>query len=215
MRPTRVVALVIGCLMLLPGIGLLFAGGALGIGYAAGRNDAGYFEAALTDLQHPDRGHHRRDPGPDHRSADPDLVDRHPRHRSAAPGHRPHQRLADFRRNRPRRPGRRLPERRRPRQHHRPRQRRHTGLPHQPRNRAGRRSTRRADLLGRTDIRLRHPRTELAPHQRTVGGRHHERGRIRRHHRRRDRRNTGRIPAPARGDPARSSEYCSPRARWC
>lgn len=30
MRPTRVLALVIGCLMLLPGIGLLFAGGASG-----------------------------------------------------------------------------------------------------------------------------------------------------------------------------------------
>ena len=53
MRPTRVLALVIGCLMLLPGIGLLFAGGALGIGYATGRNDAGYFQTSLTDLRTP------------------------------------------------------------------------------------------------------------------------------------------------------------------
>jgi hypothetical protein len=53
MRPTRIIALVIGCLMLLPGVGLLFAGGALGIGYIAGRNDAGYFQTVLTDLHTP------------------------------------------------------------------------------------------------------------------------------------------------------------------
>ena len=53
MRPTRIVALIIGCLMLLPGIGLLLGGGALAIGYAAGRNDSGYFELALDDLQSP------------------------------------------------------------------------------------------------------------------------------------------------------------------
>ena len=53
MRPSRVVALVIGCLLLLPGIGLLFAGGAIGIGYAVARNDAGYFQTSLTDLRSP------------------------------------------------------------------------------------------------------------------------------------------------------------------
>lgn len=53
MGRTRVLALVIGFLMLLPGIGLLFAGGALGIGYAAGRNDAGYFQTSLTNLHTP------------------------------------------------------------------------------------------------------------------------------------------------------------------
>ena len=52
MRP-RIVALIVGCLILLPGVSLLFAGGALGIGYLAGRNDAGYFEATLPDLRSP------------------------------------------------------------------------------------------------------------------------------------------------------------------
>ena len=53
MRASRILAIVIGCLMLLPGIGLLFGGGALAIGYLAGRNDAGYFEATVTDLHSP------------------------------------------------------------------------------------------------------------------------------------------------------------------
>jgi len=53
MRPSRIVALVIGCLLLAPGLGLLFAGGGLGLAYAAGRNESGYFEAALTDLTTP------------------------------------------------------------------------------------------------------------------------------------------------------------------
>jgi hypothetical protein len=52
MRP-RIVALIVGCLILLPGVSLLFAGGALGIGYLAGRNDAGYFQATLPDLHSP------------------------------------------------------------------------------------------------------------------------------------------------------------------
>lgn len=53
MKPTRIIALIIGCLLLLPGIGLLFGGGALGIAYATGRNDAGYFQTTLTDLHTP------------------------------------------------------------------------------------------------------------------------------------------------------------------
>ena len=53
MRASRILAIVIGCLILLPGVGLLFGGGALAIGYLAGRNDAGYFEATMTDLHSP------------------------------------------------------------------------------------------------------------------------------------------------------------------
>ncbi len=53
MRPSRIVALIIGCLLLLPGIGLLIGGGVLGIAYAAGRNDSGYFQSTLTDLHSP------------------------------------------------------------------------------------------------------------------------------------------------------------------
>ena len=115
MRPSRIVALVIGCLMLLPGIGLLFGGGALAIAYAAGRNDSGYFEATADRPAHPHRGHHRRDPHPDQRSANTNLVDRRAGHRPATAGHRPEQRRADLRRNRPSRRRRRLPGRRRPR----------------------------------------------------------------------------------------------------
>ena len=43
MRSTRIVALIIGCLMLLPGIGLLLGGGGLGVGYAVGRNESGFW----------------------------------------------------------------------------------------------------------------------------------------------------------------------------
>jgi hypothetical protein len=43
MRSRHVVALVIGCLLALPGIGLLFGGAALGGIYTFGRDDAGYF----------------------------------------------------------------------------------------------------------------------------------------------------------------------------
>jgi hypothetical protein len=53
MRPSRIVALVIGCLLVLPGLGLLFGGAVLGLAYAAGRNESGYFESTLTDLRTP------------------------------------------------------------------------------------------------------------------------------------------------------------------
>ncbi len=53
MRAGRIVALVAGCLMLLPGLGLAFGGGALGIAYAAGRDDAGYFSVNLPQLHSP------------------------------------------------------------------------------------------------------------------------------------------------------------------
>ncbi len=51
MRPSRVVALVVGCLLLLPGIGMLFGGGALGLAYAFGRGDDGYFDVTLDRLE--------------------------------------------------------------------------------------------------------------------------------------------------------------------
>ncbi|SDO71218.1 protein of unknown function [Nakamurella panacisegetis] len=50
MRPGRVVALIIGCLLVLPGVGLIFGGGALGAAYAFGRNNDGYFQVSLSDL---------------------------------------------------------------------------------------------------------------------------------------------------------------------
>lgn len=47
MRPSRIVALVIGCLAILPGLAMLFGGGALGLAYAFGRDDDGYFASTL------------------------------------------------------------------------------------------------------------------------------------------------------------------------
>jgi hypothetical protein len=47
----RIVALVLGCLLVLPGVGLLVGGGALAIGYAAARDDHGYLNASMDPLQ--------------------------------------------------------------------------------------------------------------------------------------------------------------------
>ncbi|MEZ5378581.1 MAG: DUF4389 domain-containing protein [Acidimicrobiales bacterium] len=47
MRPGRIVALVIGCLLVIPAIAVLLGGGALGLGYAFGRGDDGYFDTTL------------------------------------------------------------------------------------------------------------------------------------------------------------------------
>lgn len=45
MRPGRIVSLVIGCLLVLPALGLLLGGVVVGTGYAFGRDDDGYFSA--------------------------------------------------------------------------------------------------------------------------------------------------------------------------
>lgn len=50
MRPGKIIALVIGCLFVIPSIALLFGGGALGLGYAFGRGDDGYFDTTLDRL---------------------------------------------------------------------------------------------------------------------------------------------------------------------
>ena len=50
MRPSRIAALVTGCLLLIPAIALLFGGGALGVGYAVARGDDGYFDTTLDRL---------------------------------------------------------------------------------------------------------------------------------------------------------------------
>jgi hypothetical protein len=53
MRPARVISLVIGCLLLLPGVGMMVGGGAMAIGYGVARNDDGYFEFGLDRIQSP------------------------------------------------------------------------------------------------------------------------------------------------------------------
>jgi hypothetical protein len=53
MKPARIVSLVLGCLLLLPGLGMLLGGGALGLGYAFARDGDGYFEKSLDRLQTP------------------------------------------------------------------------------------------------------------------------------------------------------------------
>lgn len=50
MRPGRVIALVIGTLLVIPSIGLLFGGSALGLAYAFARDDEGYFDTTLDRL---------------------------------------------------------------------------------------------------------------------------------------------------------------------
>ena len=49
----HVVALVLGCLLLVPGISLLLGGGGLALEHAFGRDAAGYFSTAVTGLQTP------------------------------------------------------------------------------------------------------------------------------------------------------------------
>src|SRR5680860_1185633 len=51
MPARRIAALVMGCLLIIPAIALLFGGGALGLGYVFGRDDAGYYDATLDRLQ--------------------------------------------------------------------------------------------------------------------------------------------------------------------
>lgn len=46
----HLVALVVGCLLILPGLGLLLGGAGLGITYAVGRDDAGYLSLTLPAL---------------------------------------------------------------------------------------------------------------------------------------------------------------------
>jgi hypothetical protein len=53
MSTKRVIALVVGCVMILPAIGMLFGGGALAVAYATQRNDDGYFDATIDQLQTP------------------------------------------------------------------------------------------------------------------------------------------------------------------
>lgn len=51
MRPVRVFLLVLGCLLVLPGIALLAGGSALGLGYFLGRDDDGFVEVSLDRLE--------------------------------------------------------------------------------------------------------------------------------------------------------------------
>lgn len=51
MRSRHIAALVIGCLLALPGIGMLLGGAALGGIHAFGRDDAGYFNSTLRTVQ--------------------------------------------------------------------------------------------------------------------------------------------------------------------
>lgn len=53
MSTKRIVALVIGCVLVLPALGMLLGGGALAIGYATQRNDDGYLDVTIDQLQTP------------------------------------------------------------------------------------------------------------------------------------------------------------------
>jgi Domain of unknown function (DUF4389) len=51
MRTMRIVALVAGCLAVVPGVGMLVGGGALGIASLVARDDQGYFDTTLDRLE--------------------------------------------------------------------------------------------------------------------------------------------------------------------
>ena len=51
MKTGRVIALVIGCFLLIPGIGMLFGGGALGVAAATQRDDDGFFDVTIDRLE--------------------------------------------------------------------------------------------------------------------------------------------------------------------
>ena len=53
MSTKRIVALVVGCVLILPAIGMLLAGGALAVGYVTQRDDDGYFDVTIEQLQTP------------------------------------------------------------------------------------------------------------------------------------------------------------------
>jgi hypothetical protein len=51
MSTKRIVALVVGCVLVLPALGMLFGGGALAIAYATQRNDDGYLDVTIDQLE--------------------------------------------------------------------------------------------------------------------------------------------------------------------
>lgn len=53
MRPNRIVAIVIGSLLLLPSLAMLIGGGALAAAYAFARDDDGYFDASIDTITSP------------------------------------------------------------------------------------------------------------------------------------------------------------------
>lgn len=53
MDAKRVIALVIGCVTILPALGMLLGGGALALAYATQRDDDGFFDATIDQLQSP------------------------------------------------------------------------------------------------------------------------------------------------------------------
>jgi hypothetical protein len=53
MSTKRTVTLVIGCVLIIPAIALLFAGGALAYGWSTQRDDDGYFDVTIEQLQTP------------------------------------------------------------------------------------------------------------------------------------------------------------------
>jgi hypothetical protein len=53
MSTKRVVALVVGCVLIIPALGMLIGGGALAIAYATQRDDGGYFDVTVDPLESP------------------------------------------------------------------------------------------------------------------------------------------------------------------
>jgi hypothetical protein len=51
MRPLRIVAIIAGCLLLVPAFAMLLGGAALGLGHAFGRDADGFFETTIEQIQ--------------------------------------------------------------------------------------------------------------------------------------------------------------------
>ncbi len=51
MRPARIIALVVGCLLVVPGLAMMLGGGATGLAYGFGRDSDGYISARIDQVE--------------------------------------------------------------------------------------------------------------------------------------------------------------------
>ena len=87
MRPARIAALIVGCLLAPLAFALFLGGGALGLGYLTQRDADGYVTTDTRLPRHQHRRHHRRGRHGDLRRRRPPLAAAPARQRSAGDGH--------------------------------------------------------------------------------------------------------------------------------
>ena len=208
MKSRHVIALALGCLLLLPGIGMLIAGGGLGWASATGKDDAGYLTSAVSRLDTSTAAVTAEDLGVVTDRATPDWVMR----RLDADLRVQVEHGQPFRSVRRRRPGGRgrgVPRRRVARQDHRGVRWHRRAAPNR-RQLAARRPD-AADLLAHIHERTHAPDAGLGRHRRPLDRRADERRRLPGRLRRRDTRWQGRLPRSPGRDTARAG--CPVRRR--